>query len=283
MRNFINLFLIALLSAYAVHSVEAQIQAPAASPASTLKQEIGLVEIEINYSRPGMKEREIFGAMLPFGQFWRTGANAPTMVSFSDDVMIGGQKLAKGEYALFSYPGEKDWTIIFSNSKALPGGDGYDKSLDAVRMQVKPEELSAPVETFTINIANIRNNTATIDLEWENTRVSIPVSMNTDEKVFASIEKVMNGPSANEYYTAANYYLSAGKDLSQAREWVTKAVEMTGGNYFWMSHTKARIEAELGLKSEAIKTAQASIKAAKAAGDTHYVALNENLIADLKK
>lgn len=272
MTNFINSIFIAIMCAMAVYTVDAQIQAPAASPASTLKQKVGLVDIEIDYSRPGMKDRKIFGAMLPYDQEWRTGANAPTTISFSDDVMIGGQKLPKGQYVLTSIPGEENWTIIFKNQGS-----------ETIRLQVKSEKLNDPVETFTINVANIRNNTATIDLEWENTRVSIPVSLNTDEKVFASIKSVMDGPSANDYHTAAGYYLSAGKDLNQAREWAEKAIEMTGGNFFWMIHTKAVIEAELGMKEEAIKSAEASIKAAKASGDTHYVLLNEKLIEELKK
>lgn len=271
MTNLINTLFIAIFCAVTVYTVDAQILAPAASPASVLKQKVGLVDIEINYSRPGMKDRAIFGAMLPYDQEWRTGANAPTTVSFSDDVMIGGQKLPKGKYVLTSVPGEKNWTIIFKNQDS-----------EALRLKVTSEALTDPIETFTINVANIRNNTATIDLEWEKTRVSIPVSLNTDEKVFASIESVMNGPSANEYHTAAGYYLNAGKDLDQARKWAAKAVEMTGGNFFWMIHTKALIEAELGMKDEAIKSAEASIKAAKAAGDTHYVLLNENLIEKLK-
>lgn len=282
MRNLIYSVLAALVCAVSIHSVEAQILAPAASPRAELKQEVGLVDITIEYSRPGMKDRKIFGEMLPFGQFWRTGANAPTTITFSDDVMIGGQALKGGSYSLFSYPGEDEWTVIFSHSKALPGAEGYDKSQDAVRIQVRPETLGSPVETFTIDVANIRNNTATIDVSWENTRVSIPVSMNTDEKVFASIEKVMAGPGANDYYAAAGYYLNAGKDLEQAREWAEKAVEMTGGKFYWMTHTKAVIESELGLKEEAVKSANVSLKAAQASGDKHYVMLNEKLISELK-
>lgn len=273
MTNFIKSVIVAVFCAFTLAGVEAQIQAPAPSPESTLKQRVGLVDVEINYSRPGVKDRTIFGDMLPFGQEWRTGANAPTTVDFSDDVMIGGQNLSKGKYILTSIPDQDTWTIQFKDPES---GD------EALRLQVKPEEIEDLVETFTINVANIRNNTATIDLEWEYTRVSIPVSLNTDEKVFASIEQVMNGPSANDYYAAASYYLSAGKDLNQAREWADKAIEMTGGNFFWMIHTKALIEAELGMKKEAIETAEASIKAAKAAGDTHYVLLNEKLIEELK-
>ena len=282
MRNFIYLLLTVCICAVSLHSLKAQVQAPAPSPTATLKQDVGLTDIEINYSRPGVKDRDIFGALVPYGQLWRTGANATTKISFSDDVMIGGKTLKKGKYSLFTYPGEDEWTVIFSNAMSLPGNDGYDKNNDAVRLQVKPESLAHNVETFTIDVNNIRNNTATIDLSWENTLVSIPVSLNTDEKVFASIDQTMDGPSANDYFAASSYYLGAGKDLDQAHKWAAKAVEMTDAKYPWIIYNKARIEAELGKKSEAIKTAEMAIKAAKAMNNDHYVMLNEELIKELR-
>jgi len=282
MRKFFSLVIAACLCAVSIHSLDAQVQAPSPSPTATLKQEVGLIDIEINYSRPGVKDRTIFGELVPYGEFWRTGANASTKVSFSGDVMIGGKELKKGEYSLFTYPGENEWTVIFSNSMSLPGPEGYNKSNDAVRLQVKPETLANKVETFTIDVNNIRNNTATIDLSWENTRVSIPVSLNTDEKVFASIDQVMNGPTANDYYAASSYYLSVGKDLNQAHKWATKAVEMTDAKFPWIIYNKAQIEAELGQKDQAIKTAQQAIAAAKAMKNDHYIMLNEKLIKELK-
>src|SRR5665811_295946 len=152
MKNFFYLMLAACICAVSIHSLEAQVQAPSPSPTATLKQEVGLTDIEITYSRPGVKDRTIFGELVPYDQFWRTGANATTKVSFSDDVMIGGKKLEKGTYSLFTYPGKDEWTVIFSNSMSLPGADGYDKSNDAVRIQVKPEDHPTKLETFTIDV-----------------------------------------------------------------------------------------------------------------------------------
>ncbi len=283
MKKVFSFVLSACLCALSVHSLDAQVQAPSPSPTSTLKQEVGLIDITINYSRPGVKDRTIFGELVPYGEVWRTGANSTTTVSFSGDVMIGGKNLKQGEYSLFTYPGKNDWTIIFSNSMTSPDANGYDKSNEAVRLQVKPETLDKKVETFTIDVNNIRNNTATIDLSWENTRVSIPISLNTDEKVFASIDQVMNGPTANDYYAASTYYLTAGKDLNQAHKWATKAVEMTNAKFPWIIYNKAQIEAELGQKDQAVKTAQQGVSAAKAMKNDHYVMLNENLIKELKK
>lgn len=282
MRNFFYLMFLACICALSVHSLEAQVQAPSPSPTATLNQNVGLTDIEIVYSRPGVKDRTIFGDLLPYDQFWRTGANETTKVSFDDDVMIGGKKLEKGIYSLFTYPGKDEWTVIFSNAMSLPDASGYNKSNDAVRLQIKPESLPNKVETFTIDVNNIRNNTCTIDLSWENTRVSIPVSLNTDEKVFASIDKAMNGPTGNDYYAASSYYLSVGKDLEQAHKWATKAVEMTDAKFPWIIYNKAQIESELGKKEEAIKTAKQAITAAKAMKNDYYVMLNEKLIKELE-
>ncbi|MBY5957685.1 DUF2911 domain-containing protein [Membranicola marinus] len=283
MKNLFYLMLMTCICIFTAHPLTAQVQAPSASPTATLKQDVGLTDIEITYSRPGVKNRTIFGELVPYDQFWRTGANATTKVSFGDDVMIGGKQLKKGTYSLFTYPGEKEWTVIFSHAMNLPGADGYDKSNDAARIQIKPETLPHKVETFTIGVGNIRNNTATIDLSWENTRVSIPVSLNTDEKVFASIDQVMNGPSSGDYYTASGYYLATGKNLEQAHEWASKAVEMTDAKFPWFIYNKAQIEAELGKKDEAEKTAKQGISAAKAMGNDHYVMLHEKLIEKLNK
>ena len=282
MKNFFYLFLTAVVCAVSIHTLQAQIQTPPASPPSTLKQQVGLTDIEINYSRPGIKDRTIFGDLIPYGQFWRTGANSPTKVTFSDDVMIGGKDLKKGSYSLFTYPGEDEWTVIFSKATALPGPDGYDDSQDAVRIKVTPSEHNPKLETFTIDVNNIRNNTATIDLIWETTIVSIPVSLNTDEKVFASIEQTMNGPSGNDYHAASGYLFASGKDLDKALQYATKAVEMTEAKFPWIIYNKAQIEAELGKKAEAIKSAKQAITAAKAMKNDYYVSLNEKLIKELE-
>jgi len=282
MKQFIYLSITAIFCAFGIHSLEAQVQAPAASPLSTVVQDVGLSKIEITYSRPGVKDRTIFGDLIPYGEFWRTGANAPTRITFSDDVMIGGKDLKSGTYSLFTYPGENKWTVIFSNATSLPGASGYDKSQDAVRIDVTPTERHPKVETFTIDVNNIRNNTATIDLSWENTLVSIPLGLNTDEKVFASIDRVMNGPTSNDYHAASSYYLAAGKDLDKALTWATKAVEMTEGKFPWVIFNKAQIEAQLGKKDAAIKSAQQGVSAAKGMNNEYYVNLLEGFIKELE-
>lgn len=276
-----NVFAILFLCATFVTGSMAQIATPAASPLAKVTQNVGLAEVTIEYSRPGVKDRTIFGDLIPYGEFWRTGANATTKVTFSEDVMIAGKELKKGTYSLFSFPNKKQWDVIFSTSMSLPGGSGYDSSNEAVRVTLPVTELDQMVETFTINVGNLRNNSATIDISWENTGVSIPLALDTDSKVFASIDKAMSGPSANDYYAAASYYFDNGKDLKKAHEWVSKAVAMGDGSQFWMIHTKAKIEAALGKKAEAIKSANMSIKAAKAAGNNQYVMFNEKLIKSL--
>ncbi len=282
MKNCFYLLLAACISAFSIHSLEAQIQTPAASPSATVIQNVGLTQIEINYSRPGVKDRTIFGELVPYDQFWRTGANAPTKVTFADDVMVGGKTLKKGSYSLFTYPGKDEWTVIFSNATSLPGPEGYDKSNDAVRIRVPVAERQPALETFTIDVNNIRNNTATIDILWENTIVSVPLSFNTDEKAIASIERVMSGPTANDYHAASSYYLTTGKNLDDALTWASKAVELTEGKFPWIIYNKAQIQAALGKKEDAIKSARQAITAAKAMQNDHYIMLNEKLIKELE-
>ncbi|MGB3183445.1 MAG: DUF2911 domain-containing protein [Cyclobacteriaceae bacterium] len=257
---------------------------PAPSPTSTIEQRVGLVDAKVVYSRPSMKGRQIFGDLVPFGEVWRTGANASTKVHFSDDVMINGEKLEGGEYALYTIPGKDEWTIIFSNNTTLWGSGGYDDSDDAVRVMVKPMENPMSVETFTMNFGNLTDGGADLMLMWDQTAVAIPISVNTDEQVMSQIDRAMQNPEAslaNMYFQSANYYYTNKKDMSKAMDWVTKATELRG-DAFWMMHLKAKIQAEMGEKKDAIKTAEKSMEMARQADNMDYVRLNEKLIASLK-
>lgn len=279
---FLSVFCLAIFSAYS--SSARQLEMPAPSPGSTIMQKVGLVDAKVVYSRPSMKGRVIFGDLVPYGEIWRTGANAATQVSFSDDVMINGEKLAGGQYALYTIPNKDEWTIIFSKNTTLWGAGGYDDNDDALRFTVKPMSLDKAVESFTIGFANLKDNGADMMLMWDKTGVAIPITVDTDAKVMAQIDRVMKNPEAslaNTYFQAANYYYTSGKDMNKALEWANKATELRDGA-FWMVHLKAKIQAEMGKKKEAIATAKQSIEMAKKANNMDYVRLNEKLIDSLK-
>ncbi len=277
-------FLTALLSLFAFSAANAQIKTPAASPSCKVTQDVGLIKVDVAYSRPSAKGRKVYGELVPFGDLWRTGANATTQVTFSDDASVGGTKLAKGTYVLFTKPGEKEWEVIFYKNLSISSNPGKDfKEEDvAARVKVPSQSLRDMVETFTIGFNNLRNNGADLEITWEYTKVVVPISVDTDSKVMADIKATMEGPSANAYWAAGSYYYSEKKDMNQALAWVDKAMEK-GGEKFWMLRQKALILAELGRYKDAIAVAEKSTELAKADGNADYQRMNEKSIAEWKK
>lgn len=265
--------------------VQAQINMPAPSPKGTVSQIVGLTEIEIEYSRPGVKDREIFGDLVPYGETWRTGANESTKISFSDEVTVEDNKLAAGTYALYTVPGQEEWTIIISNNTELWGSTGYNEADDAARFKVTPETLPFQIETFTIQIEGITNTSAEVSLMWDKTKVSFTVETEIDSKVMADIDRYVNNmerTNSGLYYQAASYYYEADKDLDQALTWINKALEARD-DAFWYAHLKAKILAKKENYQEAIAAAEKSKEMAKAANNNDYVRLNEKAIAKWKE
>ena len=262
----------------------AQIQTPQPSPSTTLEQVVGLTEVKIEYSRPTMRGRTIMGDLVPYGSLWRTGANKNTTLSFSDPVMVGGQALASGTYALFTRPGKSLWEVFFYNETENSGlpKEWKPESIVAV-IEVPTQSLVEPVESFTISINELTNTGANIHLSWENTRVTLPLEVPTDEKTMASIKETMKGtPKARDLYQAAVYYRESGRDLQAAKEWIGKAIEMDPGKY-WMFRQQALILADLNEKEAAIKSAQSSLELAEKAGNQDYVRLNTKAIEEWSK
>ena len=262
----------------------AQIQTPQPSPSTTLEQVVGLTEVKIEYSRPTMRGRTIMGDLVPYGSLWRTGANKNTTLSFSDPVMVGGQALASGTYALFTRPGKSLWEVFFYNETENSGlpKEWKPESIVAV-IEVPTQSLVEPVESFTISINELTNTGANIHLSWENTRVTLPLEVPTDEKTMASIKETMKGtPKARDLYQAAVYYRESGRDLQAAKEWIGKAIEMDPGKY-WMFRQQALILADLNEKEAAIKAAQSSLELAEKAGNQDYVRLNTKAIEEWSK
>lgn len=278
MKKLVLLFSIGLLLSTLT---TAQIKSPAASPSSSLTQTVGLTEVQIDYSRPGLKGRRMFGGFLPYNKLWRTGANASTKITISDDVQIQDNDLTAGTYALYTIPGKDNWTIILHKNITHwgTGGKNYDKKEDAFRFKVKSTKLAYKVETFTIEISDVRPNSASIELKWENTKVSFLLGVNTEAKVMADIKQKMKGISGTTYYQAAKYYHETGKDKNQALQWVQAAIELEGEK-FWMLRLKALILADMNRYKKAIKSAERSTIQAKEEGNDNYVKMNDVSIKD---
>jgi Protein of unknown function (DUF2911). len=269
-----------LLAVNASAQPQQRIEFPAASPAQTLKQRVGLTDIEIVYSRPSVKGRKIFGGLVSNGEVWRTGANNATTISFSTPVKINGSDVPAGKYGLFTIPGENEWTVIISKGSQQWGSYRYDEKDDLVRVKAKPEKLSQAVETFTIDINDLRDDSATLNLIWE--KIRVPVKLQVDlTQLKAQIEQVMaSNDERKPYFQAAAFYHDHNIDMKKAKEWVDAAVAEREA--FYIVHLKAKILAKLGDKEGAIAAAKRSTELAKEAKDSGYVKLNEDLIASLK-
>ena len=271
---------LSLLFVFALSTnIQAQIKTPAASPSAKIEQTVGLTDITVEYSRPSMKDRTIFApnGLVPFGSLWRTGANRVTNITFSDDVTIEGQELAKGKYAILTIPNPNEWTVNFYTYEKS-GWSGYTEKEAALSVTVKPVKIPSTIESFVIMFDGLRNESATMEMIWENTVVPINIGVSSDDRVMADIEKTMAGPSAGEYYTAASYYHDSKKDMSQALKWIQTATAVESPK-FWHVRREALILADMGKFEDAIKTAKLSKELAIAADYQEYVRLNDESIA----
>ncbi len=285
MKRPMFIFTMSLLTGILLEStVIAQLRTPALSPGQTISQVVGIAEVAIDYSRPSIRGRKIMGGLVPFNEVWRTGANASTKISFSLDAMLNGNKVAAGEYAIYTIPTENEWTIILS--KNLTAGGNYPGETDDVlRFNVSSKTNSETVESFTISITDLKSNSANVRIAWENTVVEFKMEFDIDTKIMADIDqamKDMQSRNAQVYQQAAGYYFSNDKDLSKALGWINKAIELNGGPFFVL-RTKSQIQAALKDYKGAIKTAELSMKKSREAENEQFVTFNEEAIAKWKK
>jgi len=256
------------------------LKTPSPSSTQTVNQQFGLSNVELSYSRPGIKGRKIFGDLVPFGQVWRTGANGATTLNFGDEVTIGGTKIAAGKYGLLTIPGASEWTVIITKQLDVTSPAAYKADQDVVRVKVPSMLLSSAVESFMILFDNIKPSSMDMMMLWDHTAVVVPITTDVDSKVMAQISESLNKDN-KPYGQAAQYYMDNGKDLNQALVWYDKAIAQQP-DAFWLYYQKANCQAKLGKKADAIATSNKSIELAKAAQNSDYVTLNQKLQASLK-
>lgn len=256
--------------------VELKITTPQPSPWGELEQKVGLTDVTIEYSRPGMRGRAIFGDLVPFGKTWRTGANANTKVTFSSDVTVDGQTLKAGSYGLYTVPNKDKWEVMFyseSDKRGVPSD--WDDAKVAAKTTVDVYPMPMPIETFTITIDDVANNSAVIGLLWEKTYIGIKFEVPTDALVSASIDAVLAAtPKAGDYYNAAVYYSQNDKDVKKAGEWMEKAMSMTEKPAFWQLIQQSLVYAKMGDTDKAIATAKKSLAGAQEAKNDAYIKMN---------
>ncbi|TMI63634.1 MAG: DUF2911 domain-containing protein [Bacteroidetes bacterium] len=274
--------LIATAAFGAVYFSNAQtVTTPQASPTTTLKQNFALSNVELSYSRPGVKGRKVFGDLVPYGKVWRTGANLATTLTFGEDVMIGGTKVPAGKYGLLTIPEAKEWTVIISKQTDVTSPDAYKQDQDVVRVKAAVMDLPFSIETFTMSFDDLKSNSLNLGMMWDKVYVSIPVTVDVDSKVMKQIDDAMNKDN-HPYYAAAQYYYDNGKDLNKALAWVNKAIEPIPNAQPWVHTLKTRILAKMGKKEEAKIAANNAIRVANEAKFPEFAKQNEDILKELK-
>ncbi len=266
--------LLLLIFVFAFTQSNAQVKMPVLSPMQTFKQDFGMGTIEVAYCRPSMRGRKIFGDLLPYGELWRTGANAATSIRFTDQVIINDKKIDTGTYAIYTIPGEKKWTFILNKGVSNWGTTGYKDSDDVVRMITDNIELKVPKETFTMQLANLTIESSELHIMWEKSSIVIPIKTDVKPRLKLQIEAALQSDKKS-YYQAAQYYNEYEKDLAKALTYSKLAVAEKPDAY-WIWLYQAKIQQKLGDKAGALESSKKSIIAAKKEKDDDYVRLNED-------
>jgi hypothetical protein len=271
--------------ALAASGQEPALEFPKASPPALVREQVGLTTIEIEYSRPSAKGRQIFGGLVPYDTVWRTGANAATKITFDTEVTFGGTPVSAGSYALFTIPGQNEWTVVLNENTEQWGAYGHEESKDVARIQVKPAKVAEPIETLTIGLGNLRSDSAVLNIAWETTRVPVKIQTNLLATLVPQIEATMAGNAEQKpWLPAAMFYYEHDLDIAKAVEWVD-AAEQAQPDAPWVVYRKGLILAKSGDKKGALAAAKRSLELAKQAGGVvgdEYTRLSEALIASLQ-
>lgn len=280
---------LAALTLGSVSPAFAQLKLPRISPNATVSQTLGITDLTVTYSRPGVKGRTVWGTLVPNGQPWRAGANEATTFTTTGEITFGGQKLAAGTYALIAIPGETEWTIALNTDKELWGAFGYKPEKDVLTVKVKPE--AAPMEEWLSysfdglmpNGATSMPNSGNLVLRWEKMRVAVPISVDVNAAVLASCRDAVAKAKADDFRTrvqAARWCMDNDQALAEARGWMEQAVAIQK-NYQTLS-LQARWLMKEGKKKEAVAAGEAAIAAAKASPDKPDTSAFEKVVADWK-
>src|SRR5262245_58687900 len=252
MKNLIALLVVSLFASVLPAQEAKKIEFPQPSPSASVKERVGVTDVSVEYSRPGVKERKIFGGLVPYGQIWRTGANAATKITFSGDVKLGGTAVPAGSYALFTIPGETEWTVILSKVTEEWGSYSYDAKDDQARVKVKPAAMAEPLETMTIGVQDIRSGKANLVIAWEKTKVAVPIDTDLVAKVKPQIEAAMAGSGDKKpYFAAAMFYYENDLDMKLAKEWIETASKQQP-DAVWITYRKGLILKKAGDREGAI-------------------------------
>ena len=283
MKHSFKVFTLSLLVLAIAIPAMAQLNLPRVSQKASVTQTVGLTDLSVTYSRPGVKGRTVWGELVPYGQVWRTGANEATKFTTSDDIMVNGQKLAVGAYALATIPGADEWTVIFNTQSDLWGAYEYDEKKDALRVKVKPQS-GAQQEWFQITFDEVTPSSATMVLAWEKVAIPLKIDVEVNAKALANINAALAGAKADDWRTpfrGADFAYSNDVAAKEAWGWVEQSLKVQE-NFYNLS-LKAKMLARDGKKADAIKVAEKAIETGKKATPPADIAPTERLLAEWKK
>ncbi|MBS1566712.1 MAG: DUF2911 domain-containing protein [Bacteroidetes bacterium] len=281
MRKFFFCLLASAAATGSVFSQEMKFKIPATSTGQRIEQDFGLGTITVQYYRPNTKGRKVFNGMEPYGIVWRTGANNATVIKLTDTISVEGHTLNPGAYSLFTIPGADEWTIIFNQTAGQWGAYAYDEKKDALRFKVKPYKLSQPVETLTIQFADMTPENGTFQILWEKTGVAFHLKADVDDRIMANINEAMKAEK-KPYYIAAIWCYNHNRNLPQALSWIQEADKASPGAYN-MKYWLAKLQLANGDKTAAIASANEGLKLAEAEKNAEYIRLNKEVIAAAEK
>ncbi len=267
--------------------LSSQVRTPPLSQKQKVSQKVGFTEVTIEYCRPLMRGRKIFGEMEEYGKVWRTGANRNTQVSFDKNVTIGNQELQAATYTLFTRPGKEQWDIYFypyDNGYGVP--EDFSEENAIATIQVPVFELNRSFENLTLGLENVTENTADLTIIWERTYIAIPILFTTESEIMGKVENLVDSHSS-DYYMAAKYYLDNNKDLEKAKAYIQQSIDLRdepdGTPKFWIYQLQAEILLANNEKSAALKSAEKAMIMAESRGpDDFYVKQIKALLEKLR-
>lgn len=279
MKKVINTIIVC--AAFAIPGFS-QVSMPQPSPTQSMEQNFGLSSVELTYSRPGLKGRNVFGTIVQYDSLWRTGANSATKIKFNDPVEILGHQVDSGSYAIYTIPHKNgDWTFILNKGFKNEGVNGYKQSEDVFRETVKSVKTKNKVETFTMQFTDIKPESCVLSISWDNLVLNVPIKENIKDKIRAQLEQALSSDK-KPYWQAAQFYHEYDNNQPKALEMINAAIAENEKPPFYFVYYKAKIQQATGDKKGAMATSQQSLQLAKEAGSSDYVSLNEKLMKELK-
>jgi hypothetical protein len=259
---------------------------PVPSPRAKVMQTVGLAEITVDYARPSVNERTIFGNIVPYGTMWRTGANKATSIEVSQEVALGDNcRLAPGKYSIFTIPNKDSWVVIINSETELWGTGNYPAEKEVCKFEVPAIAAKDFYESFTITFDNVTQQSAELSIKWEQTKILIKVSSDPVEPALANIKKAISDVenASRVYHNAASFYLDFNVDNAKALEYAQKAVDNGGADKFWIVTTLSKAYAANKDYKKAIETAEKAMEMAKKANYDAYITINQENINKWKK